>query len=403
MREIIHLITPGDHYSPSTGSAIPTVVHGLSGSRATGTPVPSVLVARGTYPDRYASARVIEYEQAPPWPFERVAPRRIVDAGLAVFGMPRWVVRRTFRPALADQGSWSPSFVLCHNAPQAIPLVDRRRHVPVLYAHNNLLRSYSRAESARVLRHARLIVCVSQSLADETKENLPTSMHARVVVVHNGVDTAAFHRASGRDDDGRLQVAFVGRMLREKGAGIVVEAFRRLDRDDLRLRIVGSHGFDSGAALSDFEVEIRKAAEPLGDRVEFTPFVPRDQVARILGESDIVVVPSTWREPFALTALEGMAAGAAVVASDIGGIPETVRGAGILVPPAMRVRSRPHSKTSPATPTGSAAPPRHAACARERSIGRVRRGSSSRSFARPSERGWMRRGMLVAEGVLDER
>jgi glycosyltransferase involved in cell wall biosynthesis len=61
--------------------------------------------------------------------------------------------------------------------------------------------------------------------------------------------------------------------------------------------------------------------------------VPRDQVARILGESDIVVVPSTWREPFALTALEGMAAGAAVVASDIGGIPETVRGAGILVPP----------------------------------------------------------------------
>ncbi len=297
MREIIHLITPGDHYSPSTGSAIPTVVHGLSRARAAGAAEPSVLVARGTYPDRYPSARAIEYEQAPPWPLERVAPRRIVDGGLAALGMPRWVIRRTFRPAFVDQGSWTPSFVLCHNAPQAIPLVDHRRHVPVLYAHNNLLRSYSRAESARVLRHARLIVCVSQSLADETKENLPSSMHARVVVVRNGVDTAAFQRAPARDDGRPLQVAFVGRMLPEKGAGVVIDAFRRLDRDDLRLRIVGSRGFDSGAALSDFELEIRRAAEPLGDRVEFSPFVPRDQVARILGDSDIVVVPSTWREP----------------------------------------------------------------------------------------------------------
>ncbi|GAA1763709.1 glycosyltransferase family 4 protein [Agromyces humatus] len=333
MREIIHLITPGDHYSPSTGSAIPTVVHGLSRARTAGTPEPSVLVARGTYPDRYRSARAIEYEQASPWPLERVAPRRIVDAALAVLGMPRLVVRRTFRPAFADQGSWSPSVVLCHNAPQAIPLVDHRRHVPVLYAHNNLLRSYSRAESARVLRHVRLIVCVSGSLADEMKEHLPTSMHARVVVVHNGVDTSAFQRAPGRDHDRPLQVAFVGRMLREKGAGVVIDAFRRLDRDDLRLRIVGSDGFDANAALTGFELELRRAAAPLGDRVEFTPFVPREQVVRILGESDIVVVPSTWREPFALTALEGMAAGAAVVASDIGGIPETVRGAGILVPP----------------------------------------------------------------------
>ena len=333
MRPYVHLITPGDHFSPRTGSAIPTVVDGLSRARADGSPTPSVLVARGTYPDRYPSAQAIEYEQASPWPLERVAPRRIVDAGLAVLGMPRAIVRRELLPAFAAQQSWPASVVLCHNAPQAIPLIDHHRHVPVLYAHNNLLRSYSRAESARVLRNARLIVCVSRSLADEMNEHLPAPMHARVVVVRNGVDTAAFQRAPARDGGRPLRVAFVGRMLPEKGAGVVIDAFRRLDRDDLTLRIVGSHGFDSGAALSDFEVGIRKAAEPLGGRVEFTPFVPRDQVARILGESDIVVVPSTWREPLGLTALEGMAAGAAVIASDIGGLPETVRGAGILVPP----------------------------------------------------------------------
>jgi len=333
VREIIHLITPGDHYSPRTGSAIPTVVHGLSSARATGAPEPAVLVERGTYPDRYPSARAIEYERAPAWPLERVAPRRFVDAGLAVLGLPRLVVRRTFRPAFADQGSWAPAFVVCHNSPQAIPLVDHRRHVPVLYAHNDILRSYSRRESGRLLENARLILCVSDSLAAQTADRLPPSLHPRIRVVRNGVDAAAFRRDREPGAELPLRVAFVGRMQPEKGAAVLVDALRRLDRDDLRLRIIGSQGFDPRATLSDFERDLRRAAEPLGDRVEFRPFVPRDEVARVLGSSDIVVVPSTWRDPMPLTVLEGMAAGAALVASDIGGIPEAVGDAGMLVPP----------------------------------------------------------------------
>jgi len=47
----------------------------------------------------------------------------------------------------------------------------------------------------------------------------------------------------------------------------------------------------------------------------------------------VVVVPSRWPDPCPLTVLEGMAAGAAVVGSEIGGIPEMLRGAGTLVPP----------------------------------------------------------------------
>lgn len=68
----------------------------------------------------------------------------------------------------------------------------------------------------------------------------------------------------------------------------------------------------------------------------------------VLRTADVVVVPSRWAEPFALTALEGMAAGAAVVASDIGGIPEAVGTAGILVPPAT---SQPSPRPSPRSPT----------------------------------------------------
>ena len=47
LRPLVHAITPGDHFSPLTGSAVPTVVDGLS--RAIIDRPARVLVARGTY------------------------------------------------------------------------------------------------------------------------------------------------------------------------------------------------------------------------------------------------------------------------------------------------------------------------------------------------------------------
>jgi glycosyltransferase involved in cell wall biosynthesis len=213
-----------------------------------------------------------------------------------------------------------------------MPAVDARRHVPVLYAHNDLLRSYSRREAAGALDHASAIIAVSSYLADRLQSALPSALRDRVAVVCNGVDVEAF-AAPSRESRGRLEVALVGRMVPEKGADVLVEALLRLNRDDIRATIIGSQGFDPGSALSDYERTLRRSAAPLGSRVEFLPFQPRARVAQLLSSADVVVVPSRWPEPFALTVLEGMAAGAAVVASDIGGISEACGGAGLLVPP----------------------------------------------------------------------
>src|SRR5690606_35418111 len=60
-RRLVHVITPGDHFSPRTGSAVPTVVDGLSRHARPDRPRPAVVVAAGTYPDRYDSAEVLEY------------------------------------------------------------------------------------------------------------------------------------------------------------------------------------------------------------------------------------------------------------------------------------------------------------------------------------------------------
>lgn len=329
----LHVITPGDHFSPSTGSAVPTVVHGLCAFAPAGQPRSAVAVALGTYPDRYDSADIIEYQQAAPLPVGLSRASRYLDVASASLGMPRWAVRRTFAPAVQAQSGWEPSIVLAHNAPQLIPLVDHTRHVSVLYAHNNLLRTYSRAESARVVDAVGAIVCVSDSLANETAPHLPKELRERIRVVRNGVDFQTFNRRNTIARTGPMKVMFMGRMIPEKGADVLIEAVSRLDRADIHLTIVGSSGFDPHGPLTSYEREIRQAADSLGDRVDVRAFMPRSDVVAALQQADVVVIPSRWPDPCPLTVAEGMAAGAAVVGSMIGGIPETLGEAGIMVRP----------------------------------------------------------------------
>jgi len=185
----VHLITPGDHFSPRTGSAVPTVVHGLA-SAGTG-PRASVLVARGTYTPHYPGADVVEYDQARARRTDRYA-----DLAGGVLGVARPGTRRRLAAALRDQESWPESVVLAHNAPQAVPLVSAR-HAPVLYAHNQLLRTYGRRAAGRVLDPVAAVVCVSEHLAEETAGMLPSRLRARV----HAVPTASTSNSSRVPDD----------------------------------------------------------------------------------------------------------------------------------------------------------------------------------------------------------
>ena len=65
----------------------------------------------------------------------------------------------------------------------------------------------------------------------------------------------------------------------------------------------------------------------------FRPFTDRSALPALLASAHALVVPSRWREPAGLTVGEGMAAGAVVIASRVGGIPELLGDAGVLVRP----------------------------------------------------------------------
>jgi glycosyltransferase involved in cell wall biosynthesis len=241
--------------------------------------------------------------------------------------------RADYTAALVAQRQWDSAFVLLHNAPAGVGAVDASRHIPILYAHNELLRTYTRRETARALESAAAIVCVSSFLAEQTAVRLPPGLRDRVAVVRNGVDTTFFRPSARPAEDGAspLEVLFVGRVIPDKGAHILAEAALRVP--GIRITIVGSEGFSATAPPTPYESRLRQSIAALGERGRWLPFKPREVIADLMRSSDVVVVPSVWPDPFALTTLEGMASGAAVVASRIGGIPEAVSDAGLLVPP----------------------------------------------------------------------
>lgn len=334
--DVVHVITPGDHFSPRTGSAIPTVVHGLAAASWTDTDWPSnqfVAIEASTYQPRYDSATAIEYMGVRP-PLGR---ERLADVVLARLGRPRRSVAASYRPISGTLSERPPAIVLAHNAPILPWLLRDSPHRVVLYAHNDLLRTFSRSEAGRVLRTAAAIVCVSESLAERTRRALPRRLASLVHVVENGVDAVRFSPVAGvstiRSTSTGLRVMFVGRMVAEKGPDVLVRAAAILGRNDLEFVFVGSQGFDRSIAMSRYEQHLRRLASESSARITFEPFVDRGTVAETLRTADILVVPSRWAEPSGLTVGEGLATGLPVVASRVGGIPEAMGSAGVLIPP----------------------------------------------------------------------
>ena len=177
-----------------------------------------------------------------------------------------------------------------------------------------------------LLRRAdRVTACSGQTLR-EAEERMAVVTGRRGSVVFNGVDLEEFERPVP-DAENTPFVFAIGRHVPEKGFDVLIEAFARLGRDDLRLVIAG----DGSEHRS-----LRSMADRLGvgDRVELPGRANRERTAELFRGCEYFVLPSR-HEPFGIVNVEAMASEKAIIATAVGGVPEIVRDGdnGLLVEP----------------------------------------------------------------------
>ncbi|MFP3389688.1 1,4-alpha-glucan branching protein domain-containing protein [Brevibacillus sp. SIMBA_040] len=180
-------------------------------------------------------------------------------------------------------------------------------------------------ECERILTEAsdRVIVC-SHYMGNEVKKLFHVASE-KLTVIHNGVEAKMAYEVENQELRQQLSLGdgpilfFVGRLVREKGAHLLVEAVARLIHayPALQLVIAGR-----GPILED----LRQTAAQMGvtHHVRFLGFVDDERRDQLFHLADVAVFPSLY-EPFGIVALEAMSFGTPLVVADTGGLREIVR------------------------------------------------------------------------------
>ena len=220
-----------------------------------------------------------------------------------------------------------------HNRPKLIGYVleKTKNKYPVnIFFHNNPLDmagSKSLKEREYIIKNTNAIMCVSKFVRDKFLtdfKSIPSNIH----VLYNGVD-----RKNVEFPKKINEVLFVGRLVKEKGVELYINAVAKLATNvpNWKFCIVGSSHLGVIKEKSDFAKKITEKFLNIGDQAYFTGYLSHEEVQKKMAKASIVVVPSIWEEPFGLVVAEAMSNGAAIITTLSGGIPEIVRSNGILI------------------------------------------------------------------------
>ena len=146
----------------------------------------------------------------------------------------------------------------------------------------------------------------------------------KVMTIYNGIIPSLFPYTPRRIRD-TVRLGFIGQLIQEKGVQTLLKALRILQDSQVTnwtLQIAGR---------GHQEPQLQGLVQELGlKNVIFRGHV--DDMSALLSELDVVIIPSEWAEAFGYVAIEAMASGAAVITSDVGGLPEVVGDVGIVFP-----------------------------------------------------------------------
>jgi len=178
------------------------------------------------------------------------------------------------------------------------------------------------------------VIAVSSGMREDVLRVYPTVDPNRVHVVRNGIDTDVWYPADALEsspgesvltdigvDRSRPIVAFVGRITRQKGVAHLLGAAHDFDPDVQLVLCAGAP--DTPEIAAEVSAGVAELSDSRTGVFWVREMLPIGKIREILSAAKVFVCPSVY-EPLGIVNLEAMACGTAVVASDVGGIPEVV-------------------------------------------------------------------------------
>lgn len=150
-----------------------------------------------------------------------------------------------------------------------------------------------------------------------------TSDRQEIIIIPNGVDTDFYKPSADFSDGTPIRLAAVGRLNKIKGFDVLIKSLAGIEFD-FHLTIAGE-----GPEEDELRTLINQSG--LSEKVELCGYKNKSELAEIYGLSHIFIL-SSYKEGMSNSLLEAMAAGCAIVSSDVGGAAELVAGNGVVVP-----------------------------------------------------------------------
>lgn len=158
----------------------------------------------------------------------------------------------------------------------------------------------------------------SFAISKAIAERLPVSS----IRIGNPYDAEVFKESPAEERNREL--IFVGRLVSDKGVSLLLDVLKSLDPNP-HLAIAGD-----GPERAALERQVADLG--LQSQVDFVGPQQGEQLAKLLRQHQVLIVPSRWEEPFGIVALEGIACGCVVVGSAGGGLAEAIGPCGLTFP-----------------------------------------------------------------------
>lgn|SRR5574344_817066 len=230
--------------------------------------------------------------------------------------------------SLKDISNNDYDVIVVENRPGYIIPISRVTNANiVLHLHNDLLNIETK-DAYEICKCCSSIITVSnyiRSCVQTIDKNL------KISVVHNGIDLQKFYypktiinRSLLGFNENNFIVVYNGRINKEKGVKELIQSFKYINNQDIKLLIIGGNFFGNSTNNDNFIEELKDISSNIKDRIKFTGYINYSDIPSYLNICDVAVIPSIWDDPFPTSVIEGMAAGMPLIVTNSGGINEEV-------------------------------------------------------------------------------